>query len=193
MGRYCTVEQYQNISHSIHNWSQTLGHDALKKLISIALSILNHTDKSDNALYAVGVLPPNSPNYADCLSKLQALYDNPSVTEQDVKPVIEYVDSYIALKAGKNIVGGFSNEVLSILEAVGSMLIEKNRKYGDSALNPARIFSRADTVEQLKIRLDSKINRIRNGNLDGDGSHDSIKDLIGYLILLLIALQRQSK
>lgn len=188
MGRYCTVEQYHSTSHSIHNWSQTLGHDALKKLISIALSILNHTDKSDNALYAIGVLPPNSPNYADCLTKLQALYDNPNVTQHDVKPVIEYVDSYIALKAGKNIVGGFSNEVLSILEAVGSMLIEKNRKYGDSALNPARIFSRADTVEQLKIRIDDKINRVRNQQNDED--EDVEMDMIGYLVLLRIAKKR---
>ena len=68
------------------------------------------------------------------------------------------------------------------------MLIEKNRKYGDSALNPARIFSRADTVEQLKIRLDDKINRVRNQQNDED--EDVEMDMIGYLVLLRIAKKR---
>ena len=193
MGRYCTVEQYHSTSYGIHNWSQAIGHDALKKLISVALSILNHTDKSDNALYAVGVLPPNSPNYADCLTKLQALYDNPNVTRHDVKPVIEYVDAYIALKAGiapkvTSTEEEFKQDVLGILEAVGNMLVEKNRKYGDSALNPARIFSHADTGEQLKVRIDDKLNRIRNQQNDED--EDVEIDLVGYLVLLRIAKKR---
>ena len=87
----------------------------------------------------------------------------------------------------------FSHDVQMVLKELGDMLIEKNRKYGNSALDPSRVFSRSDTVEQLKVRIDSKINRIRNGSINGDGSYDSIKDLVGYLVLLLIALQRQSK
>ena len=34
------------------------------------------------------------------------------------------------------------------------VLLEKNRQYGDSALEPVRIFSNADPVEQLRVRID---------------------------------------
>lgn len=64
------------------------------------------------------------------------------------------------------------------------MLIEKNRKYGNSALNPVRIFSKADDLEQLKVRMDDKLNRIKNQTSDED--EDVIKDLAGYCILYMI-------
>ena len=64
-------------------------------------------------------------------------------------------------------------------------LLDKNNKYGDSALHPARICSKADTVEQIKIRIDDKLNRIKNQQADED--EDVYKDLAGYLILLLVA------
>lgn len=65
------------------------------------------------------------------------------------------------------------------------MLIEKNRKYGDSALNPMRIFSKASTMEQLKVRLDDKLSRLRNVQEDED--EDVVSDLIGYLVLFKVA------
>jgi hypothetical protein len=34
-----------------------------------------------------------------------------------------------------------------------AMLLEKNRAYGDSALAPLRIFSRADAAEQIRVRV----------------------------------------
>jgi len=70
-------------------------------------------------------------------------------------------------------------------EEIKSLLIEKNRKYGDSAMNPSRIFSKADSKEQLKVRIDDKLNRIMNQQ--SDDTEDSVMDLIGYLILLKIS------
>ena len=68
---------------------------------------------------------------------------------------------------------------------IREMLMKKNMAYGDSALNPIRIFSRCDAVEQLKVRIDDKINRMKKGSeYQGD---DTLDDLIGYLILLKIA------
>jgi len=65
------------------------------------------------------------------------------------------------------------------------MLIKKNVSYGDSALNPMRLFAKSDSVEQLKVRIDDKLNRIQNDKaFPGD---NDIDDLIGYLILLKIA------
>lgn len=66
-------------------------------------------------------------------------------------------------------------------------LIDKNRAYGNSALDPVRIFSSSDNVEQLKVRIDDKLSRFaRGGDYPGD---NDIDDLIGYLVLLKVALQ----
>ena len=71
-----------------------------------------------------------------------------------------------------------------------AMLLEKNRKYGDSALNPCRVFSRANSVEQILVRIDDKLSRIQNRQNDDD--EDAVMDLAGYLILLMIARKGQN-
>lgn len=77
------------------------------------------------------------------------------------------------------------NEILDILK---DMLIAKNRKYGDSALNPQSTFSRSSALELINVRLDDKLSRIRNRQKDED--EDPEMDLMGYLILKFIALKR---
>ena len=64
------------------------------------------------------------------------------------------------------------------------MLLEKNRKYGDSALNPVRVFSRASTREQILVRLDDKLSRLSRGS--GREDEDVVLDILGYLILLQV-------
>ena len=73
-------------------------------------------------------------------------------------------------------------KIKNVLKEIGSFLISKNKKYGNAALNPCRIFSTADKMEQLYVRCDDKLNRIKNRQNDED--EDPIKDLIGYLILI---------
>lgn len=79
----------------------------------------------------------------------------------------------------------FRRNVLGITESLSQMLIEKNAAYGDAALNPIRVFSKAGTEEQLLVRLDDKLSRVSRG--DEYAGDDTIKDLLGYLVLLLIA------
>jgi uncharacterized Fe-S cluster-containing protein len=76
------------------------------------------------------------------------------------------------------------NECLEIAE----MLIKKNVSYGDSALNPMRLFAQSDSAEQLKVRIDDKLNRIKNSQ--GYAGDNDIDDLIGYLVLLRIAMSQ---
>ena len=85
--------------------------------------------------------------------------------------------------------GSFKIDLLATLNEVQTMLEEKNRKYGDSALNPSRIFSKQDPVEQIKVRLDDKLTRLRNQQTDED--EDVELDLLGYLVILRIARLRQ--
>jgi len=65
-----------------------------------------------------------------------------------------------------------------------SLLLSKNESYGDSALRPVRIFSKSESTEQIRVRIDDKLSRMARGN---EGGEDVVKDLIGYLILLRIA------
>lgn len=75
----------------------------------------------------------------------------------------------------------------SVVEEVAEMLIQKNRAYGDSALAPLRVFSKADPIEQLRVRIDDKLSRLSRGSEAGE---DTVLDLIGYLVMFLIAQRR---
>ena len=82
-------------------------------------------------------------------------------------------------------------QIAAICDDIKELLLYKNKQYGDSALNPSRIFSKASAVEQILVRIDDKLNRIKKGaGLVGE-DEDVIQDLIGYLILLKIGLKHQ--
>ena len=84
----------------------------------------------------------------------------------------------------------FEQDLNDVLSDIGQMLLEKNRKYGDAALNPKRIVSKSSAVEQIKVRIDDKLSRIANQQNDED--EDVFKDLLGYLVLLEIAKRRNA-
>jgi hypothetical protein len=80
-------------------------------------------------------------------------------------------------------------EILDSCHEIAHMLIKKNIAYGNSALEPVRIFSKADAREQLHVRIDDKLSRIMRGtSYVGD---NDIDDLIGYLVLLKIAKAKE--
>lgn len=83
----------------------------------------------------------------------------------------------------------FEEKVRRITSDIVDMLIEKNKSYGNSALDPVRIFSKADTLEQLYVRIDDKLSRIKRGN--SNINEDTIKDLIGYLIIVKIKQEKK--
>ena len=74
-------------------------------------------------------------------------------------------------------------------DIIKAFLIQKNLAYGDSALAPIRIFSTSDASEQLKVRIDDKLNRLMQGDNSIETDEEVVKDLIGYLILLLIQMK----
>lgn len=81
-----------------------------------------------------------------------------------------------------------ADEIARECDALRDMLLEKNRAYGDSALDPVRVFSKADPVEQILVRIDDKLSRLKRGSAAGE---DVEQDLLGYLVLLRIARKRQ--
>ena len=84
----------------------------------------------------------------------------------------------------------FANKVSTYLLEIRELLITKNLKYGNSALEPLGVFSKLSAKEGLLVRIDDKLKRIKNGSLEKD-DEDVINDLIGYLVLLKIQTQEE--
>jgi len=78
-------------------------------------------------------------------------------------------------------------KIAQVCDDIKALLLEKNAKYGDSALNPVRVMSQASPVEQILVRIDDKLSRIKRGGILED-DEDVVSDLIGYFVLLKIAL-----
>ena len=78
-----------------------------------------------------------------------------------------------------------------VTESITDLLKEKNAAYGNTALNPLGIFSKLGAAEAIKARIDDKLARISNKGLNDD-TEDTARDLVGYLLLLLMAMERES-
>ena len=82
----------------------------------------------------------------------------------------------------------FAGDLRRVLEEVEALLLEKNAAYGDSALNPLRLFAGdLDVSAQIRVRIDDKLSRLARGQRAGE---DVELDLLGYLLLLRIARLR---
>ena len=78
-------------------------------------------------------------------------------------------------------------KIAEITEAIRDLLLYKNQKYGDSALNPKKIFYKGDARNAILIRLDDKLGRVA-ANTDGTPRINDVADIIGYCTLLLISM-----
>lgn len=82
------------------------------------------------------------------------------------------------------------HQIAHVCDKVKNLLLEKNLKYGDSALSPIRVLSNSSPVEQILVRIDDKLNRIKQGDGLLETDEDVVLDLIGYFVLLKVALDR---
>lgn len=80
-------------------------------------------------------------------------------------------------------------EILLECLNIATLLLEKNIAYGNSALNPIQIFAKIPAGDQLDVRIDDKLNRIKNGQ--GYPGDNDILDLVGYLILKMVQNKKE--
>jgi len=66
---------------------------------------------------------------------------------------------------------------------LSNFLAIKNRRYGNSALEPINVFSKADAGSSIRVRINDKLSRIRNGE---SLRKNDVVDLAGYLVLLMV-------
>ena len=89
-----------------------------------------------------------------------------------------------AIAAGKHKTD-MQRKITLVFDSMRGLVLEKNRRYGDAALSPKRVFSRLDAGEGIKVRIDDKISRIMNNG--GAIRKNDVADLMGYLALLSVS------
>jgi len=75
-------------------------------------------------------------------------------------------------------------QIETVCDNLKSLLLYKNEKYGDSALHPIKVFSKASAETGLLQRLDDKIARIKNS--PEIRLNDTV-DIAAYCILLCVS------
>lgn len=85
-----------------------------------------------------------------------------------------------------------ADEILETMGFLSDLLIRKNAKYGNSAIEPVYIFSREklSPLDQIYVQIDHKLARIKRGDKSLE-DEDVLLDLVGYLVLALIARRRE--
>ena len=82
------------------------------------------------------------------------------------------------------------DKITRVANGVRDLLIRKNIAYGDSALGGAQVFSQVPATVALSARIDDKLGRIKTSGIT-DETEDTVQDLCGYLVLLLIAMEEE--
>jgi hypothetical protein len=104
-------------------------------------------------------------------------------TEQREEQTASIIVPRLALEVITSAPSG--TKILSTCIDLAVFLAGKNAAYGNSALDPVRVFSKVGPKEQILVRMDDKISRLmRGGSYPGD---DDLKDLLGYLLLYFVA------
>jgi len=75
-------------------------------------------------------------------------------------------------------------DIILLFDNFKAFLLEKNKRYGDSALNPIQVFSNESAEEQIRARLDDKLRRIKNSD---ELRKNDVSDVFGYIALLMIS------
>ena len=78
-------------------------------------------------------------------------------------------------------------KIKDILSGMTDLLLYKNRKYGDPAIHPKKIFYKGDSTNSILIRLDDKIGRVMSNTEEKPRVND-VADIIGYCTLLLVSM-----
>ncbi len=85
-------------------------------------------------------------------------------------------------------------DIAKVCDSIKEIVIEKNKRYGNSALEPLEIFSShcEGLSDDIKIsgvgilyRLDDKLSRIKNAK---QLQKNDVFDLLGYAVLLCVKM-----
>jgi len=115
----------------------------------------------------------NSCNNCRWESTIHCPYDNEESTLYDICNVF----------IKKDALNNTQDKIEILFKNFSEFLKEKNKRYGDSAINPLKIFSKIEPNNPICSRLDEKLQRIMNGEIL---SKNDVADTFGYLGLLMV-------
>ena len=132
------------------------------------------------------------PNKADAC-KRYLLEQGAWPTPEDTQAVKDAVDKLLAIQAEEAsklpLYSDTQQNMQHVLDSMKDLLIYKNNKYGNSALEPMDVFTRhvcdqnTAGLNSILVRLDDKLKRIQNAE---ELRKNDVSDLIGYLTLLCV-------
>lgn len=105
---------------------------------------------------------------------------------------IKLSDSYMHAHMNEALYTDTQAKLIDVLDGMKNLLLYKNRKYGDSAINPKKVFYKGDSTNSILIRLDDKIGRVMS-NPDDKPRVNDVADIIGYCTLLLVSMNVTSE
>lgn len=80
------------------------------------------------------------------------------------------------------------------LFSIAEFVLSKNASYGGAEFDPAKIFYKdGDEEVAARIRIDDKLKRFMDGNMNFENEIDNIRDLVGYMLILLILLEEKEE
>ena len=168
--------------------------DAQKEIKNQCVALKDHALKMgevffDRLLYTskISMLEENEDNRKDILSQIG--FDLPWHVDTLTYKYLICTFIFERLLDGKErytSIEFFKHDISEIIDKIESTLLMKNLEYGNSALEPLRIFSNASPIEQINVRLDDKLSRMLN-DCEKTIKEDTVFDFIGYLILKMIA------
>lgn len=75
------------------------------------------------------------------------------------------------------------DKIKQTCDSLNRLLQEKNKRYGNSALEPLGIFNKESASDGIMVRLDDKLMRVKNSS---ELRKNDVSDIMGYLVLLCI-------
>ena len=75
------------------------------------------------------------------------------------------------------------DKIKQTCDSLNRLLQEKNKRYGNSALEPLEIFNKKSASDGIMVRLDDKLMRVKNSN---ELRKNDVSDIMGYLVLLCV-------
>lgn len=110
-------------------------------------------------------------------------------SEADSGRVRSVVDDYLSIDSERSLVladegPDYRVEIARVCDELKELLLAKNAAYGNSAFEPINVFSQLPAIDGILVRIDDKLKRIRNRT--GYPGDNDVKDLAGYLILLIV-------
>lgn len=116
--------------------------------------------------------------------------DNSMVEDQHKRPDRDYFQTVKEdyMREQSLPYSGTEVRIIEECNAIRDLLISKNRKYGNSVFDSG-VFNISPVVA-IKARIQDKLNRLKNDKDNED--EDVILDLLGYFILLRIAVKEDN-